>query len=153
MGAVRSYHLTKAGVAELKHELEQLKRQRLTVAERLKVAKEQGDLTENSDWANAQDEYKYVESRIDEIQHILRNVIIIKKSRSDVVLLGSQVELSTNGKKARYSIVGSLESNPEAGKISDDSPVGKALLGKKLGEAVAIKTRAGNIKYKITKIS
>lgn len=154
-GRGKEYHLTSEGVEELKAELVELKQRRLEVAERLKEAKEQLDLTENSDWADAQDESKFIEGRIDEIEHVLRNATIIKSpGKSDAVQLGSKVLLKQNGnKKIEYTIVGSLEANPEAQKISEESPLGKALLGKKIGERVNLTTPAGENAYTVSKIS
>jgi len=150
----KNFHLTKEGVNELEKERDELKVRRLVVAEKLKSAKEMGDLSENSDWASAQDEYKFIEGRLDEIEHILQNAIIIKSPKgTNVIQLGSRVTLQQNGKNYSYSIVGSLESNPEAGKISDESPIGKALMGKKVGENAQIKTPAGLSAFKITKIA
>lgn len=154
MGMKKDYHLTQSGVDELKNELEDLKARRIIVAEKLKEAKDQGDLSENSDWANAQDEFKFVEGRVNEIEHILQNVKIITDSKkTDKVRLGSTVYLEQGSKKAEYSVVGSLESDPQSGKISDESPIGKALLGKAVGEMVDIVAPAGTTRYKIVKIT
>lgn len=154
MGMNKDYHLTQAGLDELKSELEELKIRRIDVAEKLKEAKDQGDLSENSDWANAQDEFKFVEGRVNEIEHIIQNVKIITDSKkTDKVRLGSTVYLEQGNKKAEYSVVGSLESDPQSGKISDESPIGKALLGKAVGEMVDIVVPAGTTRYKIVKIT
>ncbi len=150
----RKVNLTSAGVSELTAELAELKTRRVEVAERLKAAKEQGDLTENFDWATAQDDFKYVENRIDEVEQILRHAKVIKSAGGGgAVGLGSTVELSQDGKKRTYTLVGSLESNPKVNKISEASPVGRALLGKKVGETVKIKVPAGTESFKVTKIS
>lgn len=150
---IKQFHLTESGVAELKKELAELKAKRLEVAERLKNAKEQLDLSENADWAAAQDDYKYTENRIDEIENILHNVVVIKGSNnSRLVQLGAKVKLAQDGKKLAYTLVGSLESNPSAGKISEDSPVGKALINKKVGDKVEIKVPSGIEIYKIAQI-
>lgn len=150
----KNFHLTKEGLGELEKERDELKVRRLAVAEKLKAAKEMGDLSENSDWASAQDEYKFIEGRVDEIEHILQNATIIKSPKgTKVIQLGSTVTVQQNGKNFSYSIVGSLESNPEDGKISDESPIGKALMGKKVGESAQIKTPAGLSAFKITKIA
>lgn len=150
----KNFHLTKEGIGELEKEQEELMVRRIEVAEKLKAAKEMGDLSENSDWASAQDEFKFIEGRLDEIQHILQNAVIIKSPKgTKVIQLGSTVTLQQNGKNISYSIVGSLESNPEDGKISDESPIGKALMGKKVGENAQIKTPVGLSAFKITKIA
>src|SRR5687767_3342618 len=105
MAINKDFHLTKAGIEELKAELEKLKKRRLKVAEQLRAAKEQGDLSENSDWAAAQDEFKFVDGRINEIEHILQNATIIKTpADSSKVGLGSIVELQKNGKKIKYHL-------------------------------------------------
>lgn len=154
MGINKDYHLTQSGLDELKSELEELKIRRIDVANKLKEAKDQGDLSENSDWANAQDEFKFVEGRVNEIEHIIQNVKIITDSKkTDKVRLGSTVYLEQGSKKAEYSVVGSLESDPQSGKISDESPIGKALLGKAVGEMVDIVAPAGTTRYKIVKIT
>ena len=154
MGMNKDYHLTQPGLDELKSELEELKIRRIDVANKLKEAKDQGDLSENSDWANAQDEFKFVEGRVNEIEHIIQNVKIITDSKkTDKVRLGSTVYLEQGSKKAEYSVVGSLESDPQNGKISDESPIGKALLGKTVGEMVDIVVPAGTTRYKIVKIT
>lgn len=151
---VKQYNLTQGGVDELKAELAELKQRRVAVAGRLKAAKELGDLSENSDWSDAQDEHKFVEGRIAEIERVLGNVRIIKDPKGNSeVQLGSTVHLKYDGKNLIYTIVGSLESDPDAGKISDESPIGKALLGKKLNDTVDIKTPGGTTSYTITKIS
>lgn len=154
MGIKKDFHLTQSGVEELKKELIELEQRRRVVAEQLKAAKEQGDLSENSDWAAAQDEFKFVDGRINEIEHILQNTTIIKNpSDRTKIGLGSMVELQQDGKKLNFHLVGSLESNPEEGKISDASPIGQALLGKQVGEMADIVTPSGKTTYKIVKIT
>src|SRR5688572_7598323 len=148
----KTFHLTKDGIDELTAELETLKKRRLKVADKLRAAKEQGDLSENSDWAAAQDEFKFVDGRINEIEHILQNASVIKApADSSKVVLGSKVDLQQDGKKLHYHLVGSLESNPEEGKISDASPIGKALMGKQVGDLVDIVVPSGKTTYKIVK--
>lgn len=150
----KDFHLTKSGVEELRQELKELKKRQLQVADALKAAKEQGDLSENSDWSNAQDEFKFVEGRTNEINHILQNVRIIAEPKDNsLVRLGSQVRLNSNGKKLEYHLVGSLEAKPAAGKISDESPIGKALLGKQVGDSVDIKVPSGTSAFKIVNIT
>ena len=150
----KHFHLTQDGVRQHKQELAELKKKRPVIAERLKEAKELGDLSENSDYSTAQDEFKFVESRIDEIEHILSNLRIIKTPHNPrEVALGTTVMLSTNGTRAKYIIVGSLEADPEKYKISNESPIGKALMNKKLDDRIDIKTPKGNHTYKIIKIS
>lgn len=151
---VKAVNLTKSGLDELTKELTELKIRRLENADKLKAAKDMGDLSENSDWVNAQDEYKFIEGRIDEVERVLNNYTLIKIPRTNKeVQLGSKVTVQQNGKKVLYYIVGSLESNPTDGKISENSPMGKSLLGKAVGESVDIKAPSGKTTYKIVKIS
>ena len=148
------HQLTESGVAELESELEKLKKRRTEVAERLKAAKELGDLSENADYTAALEEQEYVESRINEISDVLQNVEIIKSpGDKDKVELGNTVTLESEGKDISYTVVGSLESDPTAGKISQESPIGKALLGAKKGDRVEITTPGGNRECKVKEIS
>src|SRR5438045_4083351 len=136
------FHLTKQGVEELKAELTGLLGQRSVIAERIKTAREFGDLSENMEYSAARQDQERNESRIGEIEHILKNVkvIVVPKNDSKVVL-GSSVKLKTeDGKSKEFQIVGTVEADPLNGKISDESPIGKALIGKKEGDEVEIKT-------------
>jgi len=152
----KQFHLTKEGVAELKQELETLIAQRGPIAERIKTAREFGDLSENAEYSTAREEQDSVESRIAEIENILQNVEIIKKPSSDSkVRLGSGVKLKAKvngGKTKEFQVVGTVEADPLNGKISDESPIGQALLGKKEGEEVEIKTPVETAIYKIVDI-
>lgn len=149
----KQFHLTKEGVEELKQELENLLAERGPVAERIKAAREFGDLSENAEYAAARQEQERVEGRIAEIENVLQNVEIIKKPRGDAqVGLGSTVVLKAGGKTNTFQVVGTVEADPMAGKISDESPIGMALLGKKVGDKVEIKTPAETSTYKIASI-
>lgn len=149
----KQFHLTKEGVAELQEELKGLVAMRGPIAERIKTAREFGDLSENAEYSAAREEQENTESRIAEIENILQNVEIIKKPRGDSkVQLGSEVTLK-NGATKVFQVVGTVEADPMNGKISDESPIGQALMGKKLGDEVEIKTPAETATYKITKIS
>ena len=148
----KQFHLTAKGVIELEAEHEKLVAGRGAVAERIKTAREFGDLSENAEYSAARQEQEKAESRIAEIENILENVDVIEQpKKKDVVELGNTVTLSNTSKKV-FTIVGSVEANPSEGKISDESPIGKALLGKKLGEKVEIVTPAETTTYKISKI-
>lgn len=151
----KQFHLTPDGVAELNSELKELISQRSEVAERIKSAREFGDLSENAEYATARQEQERAENRISEIEHILQNVEVIKKPKGDSkVRLGSEVKLKSNsGKSKTYSVVGTVEADPSEGKISDESPIGQALLGKKVGENVEIVTPVETIVYKVVDIS
>ncbi|HSH18011.1 MAG TPA: transcription elongation factor GreA [Candidatus Saccharimonadales bacterium] len=148
------FHLTEEGVAELKAELENLINSRADVAERIKTAREFGDLSENAEYQVARQEQEKNEARIAELEHIIANVDIIKSTGSaGKVRLGSKVTLEgQGGKKKEFQIVGTVEADPLEGKISDESPIGQALMGKKVGEEVEIKTPAETTTYKIVSI-
>lgn len=148
------FSLTKKGVAELENEHKTLISKRATIAESIKSARELGDLAENAEYQSARQEQERNEKRITEIEHILKNTKIINTPKSDdKVALGSSVKLSSkNGKSKEFQVVGTVEADPLNGKISDESPIGKALLGKKVGEEIEIKTPAETTVYKITDI-
>lgn len=149
------FHLTKQGVGELQAELEELIAQRAIIADRIKTAREFGDLGENMEYTAARQDQERNESRISEIDHILKNVDVIKDSKSNgKVVLGSTVKLRTeDGKTKEFQVVGTVEADPLNGKISDESPIGRALMGKKEGEAVEIKTPIETALYKIADIA
>ncbi len=148
------YYLTAERLAELKKELEELKTtKRIEIAKRLKRAKELGDLSENSEYQEAREEQGQVERRIFELENIVKNAVIIKKSESaGVVNIGGTVEVEKDGKTMKFTIVGSNEARPEAGLISNESPLGKAFLGRKVGDIVKVKVPIGEVVYKIVKI-
>lgn len=148
----KQFYLTKEGVEELEAEHKELVAQRGPIAERIKTAREFGDLSENAEYSSARQEQERVEGRISEIENILQNVEIIKKPKGDSkVQLGSTVTLK-DGDIKTFQVVGTVEADPLNGKISDESPIGKALLGKKVGDEVEIKTPADATIYKITEI-
>ncbi|HEY5805924.1 MAG TPA: transcription elongation factor GreA [Candidatus Saccharimonadales bacterium] len=149
------FHLTKQGVSELQAELENLIAQRVVIADRIKTAREFGDLSENMEYSAARQDQERNENRISEIEHILKNVQVIAASKSDgKVVLGSTVKLKTeDGKTKEFQVVGTVEADPLNGKISDESPIGKALLGKRDGDEVEIKTPIETAIYKIADIA
>lgn len=151
----KQYRLTKQGVDELKAELKQLIDQRSLIAERLKTAREYGDLTENAEYAAARQEQERNEQRINEVEYILLNVELIKTPRTNgKVRLGSKVQLKGNrGNIKAFQVVGTVEADPLNGKISDESPIGKALIGKTEGDKVEISTPSEAITYTIVEIS
>lgn len=146
------YQITEAGRTELETELEQLKGRRSEIADKIAEARDYGDLSENAEYDSAREEQGLVETRIAEIEDILMNAEIIKAKSSNKVHLGSTVELK-NGKKATYTIVGPVEADPMNGKISDESPLGIALMGKAVGDKATITTPKGDITYEILSIS
>lgn len=153
------FHLTEEGVAELQAELARLIAGRTEVAEHIKTAREFGDLAENAEYQVARQEQEKNEARIAELEHIIANVEVIHASKSGgKVRLGSRVMLQSNAGTAKapakeFQVVGTVEADPLEGKISDESPIGKALMGKKLGDEVEIKTPAETAVYKITAIA
>jgi transcription elongation factor GreA len=148
------FHLTQEGVNELKSELERLISERSEVAERIKTAREFGDLSENAEYQIARQEQEKNEARISELEHIIGNVEIIKSTGTATkVRLGSKVILDGSGRKKEFQVVGTVEADPLEGKISDESPIGQALMGKKVGEEVEIKTPAETATYKIVSIA
>lgn len=149
------FHLTKDGVKELEAELADLVARRPDLAERIKSAREFGDLAENAEYSSARQEQEQVETRISEVEHILQNVEVIKKPKGDSkVQLGSSVSLKdASGKKKQFQVVGTVEADPLNGKISDESPIGKVLLNKKVGDDVEITTPAETTKYKVVDIA
>lgn len=148
------FKLTQEGIDELQGELDALIAERPEITERIRTARELGDLSENAEYASARAEQERAETRIAEIEHILKNVEIIKAAKSsDKVHLGSTVTVKGNGREMKFQVVGTVEADPLEGKISDESPIGKVLLGKKVGEDVEIITPAETATYKITSIS
>ncbi len=149
----KQFHLTQEGINELQSEHDRLVLQRPEIAERIKTAREFGDLAENAEYSSARQEQEKVESRIAEIENILQNVAVIKKPKGDSkVQLGSKVTLK-NGKTKEFQVVGTVEADPLNGKISDESPIGRALLGKKVGDEVEITTPADTTTYKVAAIA
>lgn len=146
----KTVSLTKDGKAELEKELEELKAQRPAIAERIATARAFGDLSENEEYSSARAEQKQVENRILEIEDILKSAKIIRNASHDKVAMGANVTFTLNGSKKTYSIVGSVEANPAEGKISDVSPIGVAMMGKKVGDTFELPN--GN-KGKITEIN
>ena len=146
------YHLTDEGKAELEAELAELKGRRGEIAEKIANARDYGDLSENAEYDAAREEQGHVEGRIAELEDILKNADIIKAGKSDgTVKVGSTVTLH-NGKKVTYQIVGPVEADPIAGKISNESPIGVALLGKKKGDKVTITTPKAETTYTIEEV-
>lgn len=151
--------LTEEGVQKLEEELHYLKTtKRPEVAEKIKVARDFGDLSENSEYDAAQNELAIMEARIKDIEETLKNVVILDQSKisKDIVSIGSKVTIKDldfpDEEPETYVLVGMTESNPSENKISDQSPVGKALLGKKKGEKVLVEAPGGEFEYEILDI-
>ena len=147
-------YLTPEGEIRLKAELEELtgpRRQEL--AQRLRAAIQMGDLSENADYHKAKEDQGFLEGRIQEIDAILRTAVIIEKKHSDVVTVGSQVTIQeADFPPETYHVVGAKEADPSNGKISNESPIGSALIDHKVGDVVEAETPGGKIKFKILKV-
>jgi transcription elongation factor GreA len=149
--------MTKEGKEKLENELEQLKTvKRKEVVERIKIARSFGDLSENSEYDAAKDEQAFVEGRISTLENMIRNAKIIEEDEknSDTVQLGKSVTFVElpDGDEESYTIVGSAEADPFEGKISNDSPIAKSLLGHKIGEEVTVQTPGGEMNVKIVEV-
>lgn len=130
----KNISLTPEGKKELEKELDTLIEGRSAIVEKIATAREFGDLKENEEYSSARNEQKLAESRIMEIQEILKNAKIIRGGKRTKVDLGARVSLDMGGRKVEYTVVGPTEANPLEGKISNESPIGKAMLGRKAGE-------------------
>lgn len=149
--------LTYEGLQKLESELHNLKVvKRKEVAQKIKEAREQGDLSENAEYDAAKDEQRDIEARIDEIEKILKNAEVVVEEEVDLdkISVGCRVKILDieYDEELDYKIVGSTEANSLKGKISNESPVGKALLGAKVGEVVTVETQAGDLNYKVLEI-
>lgn len=131
----KTINLTKEGKADLERELAELKGQRPAIAERIATARAFGDLSENEEYSSARAEQKQVENRILEIEEILKTAKVIRNVKRGKATIGASVTIKLAGKQTTYSIVSPVEADPLNGKISDQSPIGKALLGKVAGDS------------------
>ncbi len=147
-------YLTKEKLEELKNELNDLKTvKRVEIAEKLQRAKELGDLSENSEYFEAREEQGQIESRIFELEDMLKDVELIDKTKATgVVKVGSTIEVSKAGKKMKFCIVGSNEAKPEEGFISNESPLGRAFLGKREGDVITVQVPSGKVEYKMLSV-
>ena len=149
--------MTYAGLKKLEDELHELKVvRRKEVAEKIKEAREQGDLSENAEYDAAKDEQRDIEARIEQIEKILKNAEVVVEEEVDLdkISIGCKIRIldCEFDEELEYKIVGSTEANSLKGKISNESPVGKALLGKKVGDSVVVETQMGEITYKVLEI-
>ena len=143
------YQITESGQRELERELEELKSRRGEIADKIAAARDFGDLSENAEYDAAREAQGLLETRITEIETILQNASIIQAGGSSTVVLGSTVELEANGKTAVYTVVGPVEADPLEGKVSNESPIGQALMGKAVGDTVTISTPKGELAYAV----
>ncbi|MBP2256587.1 transcription elongation factor GreA [Virgibacillus alimentarius] len=158
MAIEKSYYMTQEGKEKLEEELHYLKTEkRQEVVERIKIARDFGDLSENSEYDAAKDEQAFVETRISQVEKMIRNAVIIENDNEnpDIVSLGKSVTFTElpNGEEETYTIVGSAEADPFSGKISNDSPMAKSLLGQGKGDEVTVSTPGGEIQVKIISVN
>ena len=151
----KQLQVTSKALEALKVELTDLvEKKRPKIVDRLERARNEGDLSENSDYTNARDELEFIDGRIDELKHVIDNAKIIESNgvASSKVQVGTKVKVNTNGKEHIFEIVGDWEADPMQKKISHTSPLGQALVDKKVGEEVEVEAPAGKINYKIISI-
>ncbi|MBI3341488.1 transcription elongation factor GreA [Candidatus Curtissbacteria bacterium] len=145
-------HVTKEGYANLQNEFNALTERRPGVLTRMVAAREQGDLSENAGYHAAKEELGRIDRRLRELKVMLRFADIIEATGYDTVSFGGSVKVKIDGDEMDYAIVSAIEADPMKGKVSDSSPIGKALLGKKVGEKVNIETPGGTVIYEILEI-
>lgn len=152
---VKELYLSQEGLANLKTELDDLKQQRVDITQKIKEAREFGDLSENAEYQEAKIRQSFIEGRIEEIEAMLKSAKIINDNdhAKGVIGLGSDVVVSFSGKEVTYHITGSSEADPTSSKISNESPLGRALMGHAAGDKVVLSTPDGDREYKIIKVS
>jgi transcription elongation factor GreA len=152
----RKIYLTAEGLAELKKEFEELSKvKRPEIVNRVSQARDMGDLSENAEYSAAREELSFIDGRIDELEELLKQATVIKETHTagkQIIELGSKVSLKLDNQKEDYTVVGEWEADPTAKKISHESPLGKALLGKAIGEVAEVEAPAGKILYTIVAI-
>ncbi|MBC7943650.1 transcription elongation factor GreA [Candidatus Saccharibacteria bacterium] len=146
------YQITTQGKKELELELVGLKSRRGAIADKIAEARDFGDLSENAEYDAAREDQGLLESRISEIESIILNADLIKRGSTTKVSLGSKVELTNDAKTVAYTIVGPVEADPLEGRVSNESPIGEAVFGKRVGDSAIITTPKGDVTYQIVKI-
>ena len=148
-------YVSKEGLEQIRQELDELVNvRRAEIASRIQEAKEHGDITENAEYEDAKNEQAFVEGRIQALSALVKNAVVIEESHSKThVQIGSTVTIQSQDGKESFTIVGSAEAAPADGRISNESPVGRALLGRKKGDEIVVTVPAGDYKYKILSIS
>jgi transcription elongation factor GreA len=154
----KKIYLTKEGLVELKDEFKELTHvKRPDILARVSQARSMGDLSENAEYVAAREELSFIDGRIDELDELIKQAVLINeshgKSNGNIVKLGSTVTVNIKGKKEIFTVVGEWEADPDDKKISHESPLGKALLGKKVGEKVEVEAPAGKVIYTIASVS
>lgn len=151
---MKENYISQEGLQKLKDELEQLKAvERPDVVDRIAKARDLGDLSENAEYHEAREKQSFIEGRIQELESLIKNAVIIENKKSDTVELGSTVHATCdNGMKIKYQIVGHSEADPASGRISHESPLGKAFIGRAIGHEFELNVPAGKLKCKIDRI-
>lgn len=150
----KKIYLTKEGLEELKQEFEELSKvKRPEILNRVSQARNMGDLSENAEYTVAREELSFIDGRIEELEELLKQAVLISNNHSSTIKLGSTVKVITTDGKEEFTVVGEWEADPKDRKISHESPLGKALLGKKVGEKVEVEAPAGKIIYTIEAIN
>lgn len=144
--------LTQEGYDEIVTELEELKAKHQPAVDRVALARSYGDLSENAEYHAAREDLSFLVARIEELENVLSQAKVIKHRVQSVIKIGSKVVLKHNGKKLNYQVVTAWEANPAENKISSDSPLGKALIGKRSGETINVEVPAGIQQYEILKV-
>jgi transcription elongation factor GreA len=147
-------YVTKDGLEKLKSDLKELKEVKVPeVAKRIQVARDNGDISENAEYDAAKHEQAVIEGKIKELEDIIKNSKVSENKSTGAVVVGSKVILHLEGQKIEFHIVGAMEADPANRKISHESPIGAALLGKKIGEAIEVQAPIGTLTYKILEIN
>ncbi|OGY43217.1 MAG: transcription elongation factor GreA [Candidatus Buchananbacteria bacterium RIFCSPHIGHO2_02_FULL_40_13] len=152
---MKENYISKEGLKKLQEELEELKNiKRPLTVEKITRARDQGDLSENAEYHEAREEQSFIEGKIQELEYLIKNSIVIKSDKkSEIIGLGSTVHATCdNGTKLKYTIVGPTEADPAQGKISHESPLGRAFIGKSVGHEFELVIPAGKLKCKIDKV-
>lgn len=151
---MKENYISQEGLQKLRNELEQLKTvERPDVVDRIAKARDLGDLSENAEYHEAREKQSFIEGRIQELESLIKNAVIIENKKSDTVELGSTVQATCdNGMKIKYQIVGHSEADPASGRISHESPLGKAFIGRGIGHEFELNVPAGKLKCKIDNI-
>lgn len=146
-------YVTKEGLEKLKKDLKELKEVKVPeVAKRIQVARDNGDISENAEYDDAKHEQAVIEGKIKELEDIIKSAVVSKKTSDNAIAVGSKVRLHLDGQEIEFHIVGAMEADPANKKISHESPIGAALLGKKLGDKIEVQAPVGSIVYTILEI-
>lgn len=153
MATIKKLEMTKQGLIALTAELDELvKTKRPKLVERLSHARAEGDLSENSDYTNAKEELEFLDGRITELNEVLKYAVVVDGTTNGGASVGTSITVKVNGEKHVYEMVGEWEADPMSKKISPESPLGSALMGKKKGERVEVEAPAGKIVYEILEV-